>query len=264
MTEGFGGVWVSNLKDDTVVRVDPETFKVVATIPVGREPKEIVAALGSVWVVNSKSNSVTRIDPRTNRVVGSPIAVGREPDRDHRHARSDLGHQLRRRHRQRDQALRTPWTRPPSSTTRRSPDRAPARATAPDPGFLPRASMEEWDAVLAATETLRFHPGDVVLRAGERDRAFYVLLDGRLAVADTDAELAAPAVVGVAAFLDDAPRAVSAARAHRRRRGAHELGRVRGARGARPAARPGDPRRPRPRARGAAARRRTAGPGWTG
>ena len=34
--------------------------------------------------------------------------------------------------------------------------------------------------MLAATETLRFHPGDVVLRAGERDRAFYVLLDGRL------------------------------------------------------------------------------------
>jgi CRP/FNR family cyclic AMP-dependent transcriptional regulator len=86
---------------------------------------------------------------------------------------------------------------------------APATATSADLGFLPRASMEEWDAVLAATETVRFHPGDVVLRAGERDRAFYVLLDGRLAVADTGAELAAPAVVGVAAFLDDAPRAVS-------------------------------------------------------
>ncbi len=54
VTEGFGGVWVSNLKDDTVTRVDPDTFEVVATIRVGREPKEIVAALGSVWVVNSK------------------------------------------------------------------------------------------------------------------------------------------------------------------------------------------------------------------
>ena len=38
---------------------------------------------------------------------------------------------------------------------------------APDPGFLPHATVEEWDAVLGATETLRFHPGDVVLRAGE-------------------------------------------------------------------------------------------------
>ena len=87
--------------------------------------------------------------------------------------------------------------------------KASAPPPAPDLGFLPRASMEEWDAVLAATETLRFHPGDVVLRAGERDRAFYVLLDGRLAVADTGAEVAAPAVVGVAAFLDDAPRAIT-------------------------------------------------------
>jgi CRP-like cAMP-binding protein len=86
---------------------------------------------------------------------------------------------------------------------------APPPAAAPDPGFLPRASLDEWDAVLAATETLRFHPGDVLVRAGVRDRAFYVLLDGRLEVEGTGAVLVAPAVVGVAAFLDDAPRAVS-------------------------------------------------------
>jgi CRP/FNR family cyclic AMP-dependent transcriptional regulator len=84
-----------------------------------------------------------------------------------------------------------------------------AREPAPDPGFLPRASMEEWDAVLAATETLRFHPGDVVLRAGERDRAFYVVLDGRLVVDGTGVEAVAPTVIGAAAFLDDAPRAVT-------------------------------------------------------
>ena len=71
--------------------------------------------------------------------------------------------------------------------------------------------------MLAATETLRFHPGDVVLRAGERDRAFYLLLDGRLEVEGTGAELVAPAALGVAAFLDDAPRAVDAARPHPRR-----------------------------------------------
>jgi YVTN family beta-propeller protein len=79
VTEGFGGVWVSNAKDNTVTRVDPETFKVVAQIPVGEEPKELIAALGSVWVVNSKSNTVTRIDPRTNRVSGAAIPVGRNP-----------------------------------------------------------------------------------------------------------------------------------------------------------------------------------------
>ena len=70
-------------------------------------------------------------------------------------------------------------------------------AHAPAPGFLPAATL---DAVLGASETMRFHPGDVVLRAGERDRALYVLLDGRLE------EAAAPALLGVAAFLDGRPR----------------------------------------------------------
>jgi YVTN family beta-propeller protein len=79
VTEGFGAVWVSNLHDDTVTRIDPDTLAIEAQIPVGDEPKELVAALGSVWVVNSKSNTVTRIDPKTNRVAGAPIAVGRNP-----------------------------------------------------------------------------------------------------------------------------------------------------------------------------------------
>ncbi len=86
--------------------------------------------------------------------------------------------------------------------------RAGAAEPAPDPGFLPHATVEEWDAVLAATETLRFHPGDVVLRAGERDRAMYLLLDGRLE-AEGGAAVSAPATVGVAAFLDGLPRAVT-------------------------------------------------------
>ncbi len=72
------------------------------------------------------------------------------------------------------------------------------------PAFLPAATLE---AVLGASETLRFHPGDVVLRAGERDRALYVLLDGRLE------DAVAPALLGVAAFLDGQPRTVTL-RAH--------------------------------------------------
>ena len=56
------------------------------------------------------------------------------------------------------------------------------RKPAPEPGFLPGATGQEWDAVLVATETLRFHPGDLPLRADLRDRAFYLLLDGRLEV----------------------------------------------------------------------------------
>ena len=90
---------------------------------------------------------------------------------------------------------------------------AAAPGPAPDPGFLPHATVEEWDAVLAATETLRFHPGDTVLRAGERDRAFYLLLDGRLEVEGTGAEVVAPAPVGVAALPRRAAARGHAARA---------------------------------------------------
>jgi CRP-like cAMP-binding protein len=81
-------------------------------------------------------------------------------------------------------------------------ERAPAP---PETGLL----GSEWDALLAATETLRFRPGDVVLRAGERDRALYLLLDGHLRLDGTDVTLSAPAKVGVAAFLDGLPRAAT-------------------------------------------------------
>jgi CRP-like cAMP-binding protein len=141
---------------------------------------------------------------------------------------------------------------------------AAAPAVAPDPGFLPGASVEEWDAVLAATELLRFHPGDLVLRAGERDRAFYVLLDGRLEVQGSGYEVSAPAALGVAAFLDGEPRgATLLARGH------GELARLSWDAYETLAAR--DPRLGRTilvdLGRGLAARLRAAGaglPGWTG
>jgi CRP-like cAMP-binding protein len=86
---------------------------------------------------------------------------------------------------------------------------------APDPVFLPGATEEEWDAVLDATETLRFAPGDVVLRAGVRDRAFYLLLDGIVEPDGHGPDVAAPATLGAVAFLDGGARAVTlVARTH--------------------------------------------------
>jgi CRP-like cAMP-binding protein len=139
-----------------------------------------------------------------------------------------------------------------------------ASEPAPDPGFLPHATVEEWDAVLGATETLRFHPDDVVLRAGEPDRAFYVLLDGRLEAEGSGNEVLAPSVLGVAAFLDGQPRAVTMLA-----RGHGELARMSWDAYEALAAR--DPRLGRTilvdLGRGIAARLRDAGaalPGWTG
>jgi CRP/FNR family cyclic AMP-dependent transcriptional regulator len=87
------------------------------------------------------------------------------------------------------------------------PAQPPAAAPA-HPGLLPHASMRDWDALLAATETLRFRAGEIVLAAGARDRALYLLLDGRLAVEDASA-VTAPDALGVAAFLDGLPGAVT-------------------------------------------------------
>ena len=69
-----------------------------------------------------------------------------------------------------------------------------------------RAATEDWDALLGATETLRFQPGDVVLRAGDRDRALYLLVDGHVKVDGLATVMSAPAVVGVVAFLDGLPQ----------------------------------------------------------
>jgi CRP/FNR family transcriptional regulator, cyclic AMP receptor protein len=65
-------------------------------------------------------------------------------------------------------------------------------------------NVDEW---LSYTETRRFRPGDVVLRAGEDDRALYLLVDGRL---EGPAGTVEPVTaIGEGAFLDGAPRGVT-------------------------------------------------------
>jgi CRP/FNR family transcriptional regulator, cyclic AMP receptor protein len=76
----------------------------------------------------------------------------------------------------------------------------PGEPAAPAAGILPEASQDDWDTLLAHTETRRFRPGEWLVREGERDRALYLLSDGRLETHE------APAVVGELAFLDGLPQ----------------------------------------------------------
>ena len=78
ITVGGGGVWVVDSLDDTVVRIDPGTRSVTATIPVGRSPAGVAFGAGSVWVANSGDGTVTRIDPSTDR-ADATITVGGSP-----------------------------------------------------------------------------------------------------------------------------------------------------------------------------------------
>jgi sugar lactone lactonase YvrE len=71
---GFGSVWL--VAGDRVLRVDPQTLHITASIAV----RGTSAAIGAnaVWVLsmgNGVRGNVTRIDPRTNRVVGRPIPI---------------------------------------------------------------------------------------------------------------------------------------------------------------------------------------------
>jgi YVTN family beta-propeller protein len=66
---------VTSTKHGTVARVDPDTNRLVATIPVGPSPRFIATGEGAIWALNQGDGSVSRIDPKTNRVVAT-IEVG--------------------------------------------------------------------------------------------------------------------------------------------------------------------------------------------
>ncbi|PZG84903.1 hypothetical protein C1I97_33830 [Streptomyces sp. NTH33] len=69
-------VYVPNTNSNTVTVIDPKTYKVLETIPVGRQPQHVVPSwdLRTLWVNNDLGNSLTPIDPRTGK-AGKPVDV---------------------------------------------------------------------------------------------------------------------------------------------------------------------------------------------
>ncbi|WP_225837949.1 YncE family protein [Streptomyces sp. NK08204] len=69
-------VYVPNTNSDTVTVIDPTTYRILETIPVGRQPQHVVPSwdLKTLWVNNDLGNSLTPIDPKTGR-AGRPVAV---------------------------------------------------------------------------------------------------------------------------------------------------------------------------------------------
>ncbi|MFN2504076.1 MAG: Crp/Fnr family transcriptional regulator [Acidimicrobiales bacterium] len=82
--------------------------------------------------------------------------------------------------------------------------------------FLAGSSDEDWALIRRHSETRRFLPGDVVISAGESDRALYIVVDGTLQVVRSSGfrgrttEVARTihpgSVIGEMAFLDGKPR----------------------------------------------------------
>ena len=69
VASGAGSVWAGRNDLEAVVRIDPATDRVVATIPVGIRIFGMTAADDAVWVTSYEDNAVVRIDPRSNQVV---------------------------------------------------------------------------------------------------------------------------------------------------------------------------------------------------
>jgi streptogramin lyase len=82
-----GWIWVANVHDATVSKIDPRRMRVAATLrtPVkGRDQMGLIAfAGGSLWVADNnayhwqRGGLLWRIDPTTGRVLGPPIHLGR-------------------------------------------------------------------------------------------------------------------------------------------------------------------------------------------
>jgi DNA-binding SARP family transcriptional activator/ABC-type branched-subunit amino acid transport system substrate-binding protein len=65
------------IRGDSVVAIDPESTPLIAAVPVGRTPSDVVVGGGAVWSLNADSRTLSRIDPRTRTTAS--LATGREP-----------------------------------------------------------------------------------------------------------------------------------------------------------------------------------------
>jgi streptogramin lyase len=64
-------VWIHNGDTGKLVRIDPSSNSLVASIPVGQGPGQVAIGTGAVWVASVTSRTVSRIDPQTNQVVAT-------------------------------------------------------------------------------------------------------------------------------------------------------------------------------------------------
>ncbi|MFJ9851016.1 YncE family protein [Streptomyces sp. NPDC101150] len=69
-------VYVPNTGSDSVSVIDPKTYKVIETIPVGVQPQHVVPSwdMKTLWVNNNRGHDLTPIDPATGE-AGKPVKV---------------------------------------------------------------------------------------------------------------------------------------------------------------------------------------------
>lgn len=89
VAQGEGAIWVGNLEDRTLSRIDPATREVVKNIQLPATPNAIAVGAGAVWVVSGRLGTLYRVDPAFGAVsdpiyladraitfIGGGVAVG--------------------------------------------------------------------------------------------------------------------------------------------------------------------------------------------
>jgi streptogramin lyase len=69
------GLWVTDWDANLLLRLDPQTLRMIAEIDVGPQPKGILLAGSSVWIANTHGGTVDRVDVTKNRVAAT-VTVG--------------------------------------------------------------------------------------------------------------------------------------------------------------------------------------------
>jgi virginiamycin B lyase len=71
VVSAFDSLWVGGCADGSLVRVDPKTAKVTATIATGVGPARagLAATADSIWLLTDARGTLSRIDPAQNLVV---------------------------------------------------------------------------------------------------------------------------------------------------------------------------------------------------
>ena len=74
---GDDAIWVGNIDDQTLTRIDPSTRSAAGTISLDdRTPTGLAVGLGSVWVAHGLRGQVSRVDPQFGRVTGTTTVAG--------------------------------------------------------------------------------------------------------------------------------------------------------------------------------------------
>ena len=77
---GSGFVWVGNLQDRTLSKIDPQQRAVVGTVSLNnRTPTGLAVGSGAVWVAHGRLGQLSRVDPQFGQVTETIDVTGRAP-----------------------------------------------------------------------------------------------------------------------------------------------------------------------------------------